>query len=77
MEEAVDISGRYQTLIIVSVSSRSRAVRSRQVLGWRLTRPNMLEEIGLPLFRELACNPRELNQNPAGSQGRGASTLVR
>jgi len=54
VEEAFDIWGRYQTLIVLSVCSRSRAVRSRAELGWAPTRHDMLEEIGLPEFRALA-----------------------
>lgn len=54
MDEAMEIWGRYQTLIVLSVCSRSRAVRSRAELGWEPRHHDMLSEIGLPGFRKLA-----------------------
>lgn len=54
MDEAMGIWGRYQTLIVLSVSSRSRATRSRNELGWEPKHLDMLEEIGLESFRALA-----------------------
>src|SRR5690606_10173818 len=54
MDEAMEIWGRYQTLIVLSVSSRSRAIRSRQELGWEPQHADMLSEIGLPAFQDLA-----------------------
>ncbi|AUW57162.1 nucleoside-diphosphate sugar epimerase [Sphingobium sp. SCG-1] len=54
MDEAMKIWGRYQTLIVLSVSSRSRAVRSRHELDWSPHHTDMLTEVGLMEFRELA-----------------------
>ena len=54
IDEALEIWGRHQTLIVLGVCSRSRAVRSREELDWAPTRLDMLEEIGLPAFRALA-----------------------
>jgi|GEM_PF-157786 len=54
VDEAMDIWGRYQTLIVLSVCSRSRAVRSRLDLAWTPQHHDMLSEIGLPEFRQLA-----------------------
>jgi nucleoside-diphosphate-sugar epimerase len=58
MDEAMEIWGRYQTLIVLGVSSRSRAVRSRDELGWVPKRLDMLEEVGLESFRALAMAQR-------------------
>lgn len=54
VEEAMEIWSRRQALINLSVSSRCRAVRSRDELGWAATRFNMLEEVGREDFRAMA-----------------------
>jgi nucleoside-diphosphate-sugar epimerase len=72
MDEAMEIWGRYQTLIVLSVSSRSRSPRSRRELGWEATRADMLEEIGLPEFRALAEPSAS-----APTDGRASTLMVR
>lgn len=73
MDEAMEIWGRYQTLIVLSVCSRSRSPRSRLELDWVPTRQDMLEEIGLPEFRALATSARA----SAPTDGRATTTLGR
>lgn len=52
--EAFDIWGRFATLIVMGASSRSRSPRSRDELGWRPERLDMLSQVGEPRLRALA-----------------------
>lgn len=72
MDEAMDIWGRYQTLIVLSVCSRSRAVRSRRELGWSPRHHDMLSEVGLNEFRALA-----MQEEAAVVEGRLSTFLDR
>jgi nucleoside-diphosphate-sugar epimerase len=42
MDEAIEIWGKFSTLIVLSVSSRTRAPRSRNELGWNPTRHDVV-----------------------------------
>lgn len=53
MNEAVAVWGEFGALIMAS-SSRSRAPRSRQELGWVARRTDMLSTVGEPHLRALA-----------------------
>lgn len=43
MDEAIDIWGKFATLIVLSVSSRTRCPRSRAELNWSPTRTNVID----------------------------------
>lgn len=45
MDEAFDIWGRFFTLVVLSVSCRSRSPRSREELGWVPEKVDLAEEI--------------------------------
>jgi nucleoside-diphosphate-sugar epimerase len=45
MDEAIEIWGKFSTLIVLSVSSRTRAPRSRSELGWEPTRHDVVGAI--------------------------------
>lgn len=45
MDEAIDIWGKFSTLIVLSVSSRTRAPRSRRELGWNPIRHDVVGAI--------------------------------
>lgn len=44
--QAVDIWGKFMTLIIMSTCSRSRSPRARAELGWAPRHPDMLSDVG-------------------------------
>jgi nucleoside-diphosphate-sugar epimerase len=54
MDEAIDIWGKFVTLIMLGVSSRSRSPRARRELSWSPTQLNILDQVGQPQFRALA-----------------------
>jgi nucleoside-diphosphate-sugar epimerase len=45
MDEAIEIWGKFSTLIVLSVSSRTRAPRSRRELGWSPSRHDVVGAI--------------------------------
>lgn len=57
--EAVARWGKFETLIGMATSSRSRAPRTRRELGWQPRHLDLLEDIGHPNYRRLeAATPR-------------------
>jgi len=57
LDEAIDIWGKFVTLIMLGVSSRSRSPRARRELGWTPTRHCILDQVGQPALRALARPP--------------------
>ena len=45
MDEAIEIWGKFSTLIVLSVSSRTRCPRSRNELGWRPVRLDVVDAL--------------------------------
>ncbi len=56
LTEAFDIWGKFATLIVMAASSRSRAIRAREELGWTPQHADMLSQIGADRLRALATS---------------------
>jgi nucleoside-diphosphate-sugar epimerase len=50
MDEAIELWGKYYTVISLSISSRSRAPRACKDLGWAPTQLDILDDIVSPIY---------------------------
>jgi nucleoside-diphosphate-sugar epimerase len=57
VDEAIAIWGKFAVLVVLSVSSRSRAPRARVELGWTPTRTDLIGAILSGAFDRRACAP--------------------
>lgn len=54
VDEAIEVFGKFATIIVMGASSRSRSPRSRDELGWKPEKLDMLSMIGEVRLRALA-----------------------
>lgn len=60
IDEAINIWGKFQALVVFGVSSRSRSPNARREFGWAPQHVDMLEAASLSLNRILAGRPLSL-----------------